>query len=73
MSYRQERRDKKRMQDRALAGVMPLTRQLGEKLDCRPVSELPTIGERVLRPTRESYWPPETWAEMQDIWEGRIP
>lgn len=49
------------------SGILPLTRQLGDVLDCRPVP----ITEPIMpprRPSRRDMWPAETWAEMQRIY-----
>lgn len=58
-----------------LSGIMPLTRELGEKLGgdpwCKPIPELQAItGPQ--RPTR-GRWPADVWEEMQAIYEGREP
>jgi len=49
-----------------VTGIMPLTRELGDILDCRPV---PVI-EQISGPTRPSRgrWSPEQWAEMERIY-----
>jgi len=51
--------------------VLPLARQLGEKLHIRGDIDKPEpIQRRVQRCTRQDAWPPEVWAEMQAIYRG---
>lgn len=55
---------------RTIAGVMPLARQLGDKLDLDPIPPLEPIDGHVFRCNRKSFWGPEAWDEMQRIWNG---
>ena len=49
-----------------MSGILPIARQLGDILDCKPV-ETP---QQIAGPTRPSRgcWPADVWAEMQAIY-----
>ena len=57
------------------AGVLPLARQLGDNLGGEPAG-LPAIERAAqienypTRPRRRDLWPPEIWAEMEQIRNG---
>lgn len=54
-----------------MTGIMPLTRELGEILDLKPIEETPMIAG----PTRPSRgrWPKEQWELMQSIYNAPDP
>ena len=54
-----------------MTGIMPLTRELGDILYCRPVPKI----EQIAGPTRPSCgrWSPEQWAEMEKIYNTPDP
>lgn len=52
------------------AGVLPLARELGDKLGAAPIPPVQPIINHQFRPTRADLWPPEVWDEMQAIYRG---
>jgi hypothetical protein len=52
-------------------GVMPLARELGERLDTHEaIPTLEPITKRPQRMTRKDLWPADEWAKMEKIWRG---
>lgn len=53
--------------------VMPLSRELAEKLDVEPIPELQPIQNSPFRPRRQDLWPADVWEEMEAIRRGEKP
>lgn len=48
--------------------IMDTARHLGGILGYDPIPEIPLVETKPMRMTRADIWPPETLAEMKQIW-----